>query len=99
MLEHRPGFLATLCLQPYADTLALHMALCKWVRDMGREVDSELLVGAAEIAERLKLAQVQTVHLWRRRYGDFPSPIAQLRQALIWYWPDVESWAKRTGRL
>ena len=88
-----------LCAYSLMRILALHMALCKRVTDMGREVDSELLVGAAEIAERLKLAQVQTVHLWRRRYGDFPSPIAQLRQALIWYWPDVESWAKRTGRL
>jgi hypothetical protein len=64
-----------------------------------RRVFADELVGAAEIAERLGLAQVQTVHSWRRRYSDFPEPVAQLRQALIWEWPDVESWARRTGRL
>jgi hypothetical protein len=65
---------------------------------MGRLVDADQLVGAAEIAERLGLAQVQTVHAWRRRYDDFPAPVARLRQALIWAWPDVERWAKTTGR-
>jgi hypothetical protein len=28
-----------------------------------------------------------------------PEPVAELRQALIWSWPDVERWAKATGRL
>lgn len=64
-----------------------------------RRVYTDDLVGAAEIAERLGLAQVQTVHSWRRRYDDFPAPIAQLRQALIWDWRDVDGWARRTGRL
>jgi predicted DNA-binding transcriptional regulator AlpA len=62
-------------------------------------VESEQLVGAAEIAQRLGLAQAQTVHLWRRRYADFPQPVATLQQALIWYWPDVERWARQTRRL
>ena len=66
---------------------------------MGRKLDADDLVGAAEIAERLGLAQVQTVHTWRRRYDDFPEPVARLRQALIWSWPEIEAWAKRTGRL
>lgn len=66
---------------------------------MGRKLDADDLVGAAEIAERLALAQVQTVHTWRRRYQDFPEPVAQLKQALIWSWPDVEAWARATHRL
>jgi hypothetical protein len=66
---------------------------------MGRKLDADDLVGAAEIAERLGLAQVQTVHTWRRRYADFPEPIARLKQALIWAWPDIERWARRTSRL
>lgn len=66
---------------------------------MGRKLDVDDLVGAAEIAERLGLAQVQTVHTWRRRYEDFPEPVAQLRQALIWSWQDIEAWARGTGRL
>jgi hypothetical protein len=66
---------------------------------VSKQVNVEDLVGAAEIADRLGLAQSQTVHSWRRRYEDFPEPIAQLRTALIWSWPDVECWAKRTGRI
>ena len=57
------------------------------------------LVGATEIAARLGVAYVETIHNWRRRYPDFPQPVAKLRQALIWSWPDVETWAKATGRL
>jgi hypothetical protein len=57
------------------------------------------LVGASDIAERLDLAQTQTVHTLRNRHADFPKPIAQLKTAYIWAWPDVEAWARRTGRL
>jgi hypothetical protein len=62
-------------------------------------VNVDDLVGAAEIADRLDIAHPETVHAWRKRYADFPEPVAQLRQALIWSWPDVEAWAKATGRL
>jgi hypothetical protein len=65
---------------------------------VGRKVDADQLVGAAEIADRLGVARPQVVHLWRTRYPDFPEPVAQLRQALVWYWPDIERWARRTGR-
>lgn len=64
-----------------------------------RKVSVDDLVGAAEIADRLGLAQPQTVHSWRRRYADFPAPVAQLQTALIWVWPDVEAWARASGRL
>lgn len=66
---------------------------------MGRRLDAEHLVGAAEIAARLGVKRPQVVHDWRRRYEDFPDPVAHLRQALVWYWPDVERWARATGRL
>lgn len=69
------------------------------VEEMGRRVDSEHLVGAAEIAARLGVKRPQVVHDWRRRHEDFPEPVAHLRQALVWYWPDVERWARATGRL
>lgn len=64
-----------------------------------RQVYADELVGAAEIAERLQLRQVQTVHTWRSRYPAFPEPVARLRRALIWCWPDIEAWARSTGRL
>lgn len=57
------------------------------------------LVGAAEIAERLGWAHPQTVHTTRRRHPEFPPPVARLRQALVWSWPEVASWARDTGRL
>jgi len=57
------------------------------------------LVGAAEIAERLGVKRSTVVHDWRRRHADFPQPVAQLKTALVWAWPDVEKWARRTGRL
>ena len=65
---------------------------------MGRRVDVDQLVGAAEIAERLDVLR-QTVHQLHRRHPDFPAPVATLRQAMVWNWPDVEAWARRTGRL
>jgi hypothetical protein len=65
---------------------------------VGRRIDSDHLVGAAEIAARLGVKRPQVVHDWRRRYPDFPEPVAHLRQALVWNWPDVERWARATGR-
>lgn len=64
-----------------------------------RKVYADELVGAAEVAERLGLAYVQTVHTWRSRYSDFPDPVATLKRAMIWSWPDIEAWARSTGRL
>ena len=64
-----------------------------------RSINPELLVGSHEIAERLNVKRHQVVHTWRHRHADFPAPIRELRHTLIWYWPDVEKWARRTGRL
>jgi hypothetical protein len=66
---------------------------------VGRKVDVNDLVGAAEIADRLGIAHAQSVHNLRRRYDDSPAPVASLRQAMVWAWPDVERWAIATGRL
>lgn len=66
---------------------------------MGRKVDVEALVGTHEIAERLGAASPEVVYSWRRRYADFPSPITRLRIGFVWNWPDVEKWARKTGRL
>ena len=66
---------------------------------MGRKVDVDQLVGASEIAKRLGLSSAQAVHNWRTRHADFPGPVATLDMGLVWSWPDVEEWARRTGRL
>ena len=64
-----------------------------------RKVAVQDLVGAAEIADRLGWSHAQSVHTIRRRHPDFPEPVATLRQAMVWAWPDVEAWGKSTGRL
>lgn len=66
---------------------------------MGRQVDVDQLVGASEIAERLGVNRPSLVQDWRLRYSDFPQPVARLKGAHVWAWPDVERWARRSGRL
>lgn len=65
---------------------------------VARKVDPGDLVGVAEIADRLGRS-VQAVHAWKRRYPDFPEPVAHLSMGLLWVWSDVERWAQTTGRL
>ena len=66
---------------------------------MTRKLDVNHLVGATEIAQRLGLSRGQVVHNWRARFADFPEPVHELAMGLLWYWPDVEEWARTTGRL
>lgn len=56
------------------------------------------LVNAVEIANRLGLAHAQSVSVLRQRHPSFPAPVARSGRALIWAWPDVEVWARATGR-
>jgi predicted DNA-binding transcriptional regulator AlpA len=65
---------------------------------MARRVPVDQLVGATEIAQRLGMNKSTVVHDWRYRYPEFPEPVASLAGGFIWAWPDVERWAKATGR-
>jgi hypothetical protein len=62
-------------------------------------VDPANLVGTVEIAKRLGAKQHRVVNEWIRRYPDFPDPLVVVGGARVWDWPDIERWAKRTGRL
>lgn len=66
---------------------------------MPDSVDPADLVSTADIAERLGLAHTETVHSWRRRHSDFPPPAVERGRVLLWHWPEVERWARATGRL
>lgn len=66
---------------------------------MGRKVDVDDIVSASEIAARLGVNQRSVVHDWRRRHPDFPQPVARVKLGYLWAWPDIERWARRTGRL
>ena len=65
---------------------------------MGRRLDVEQLVDAAEIAERLGVSGRQVVQNWVHRYEDFPTPAVRRTRAVLWYWPEVKTWARQTGR-
>lgn len=66
---------------------------------MGRKVDLDDLVTSQQIATRLGLAYVQTVHNWIHRYPDFPGPVWTEGRFKLWLWPEVARWARETGRL
>ncbi|MEY2464932.1 MAG: hypothetical protein QOH64_3070 [Acidimicrobiaceae bacterium] len=65
---------------------------------MGRRLDVDKLVGTVEIARLLGVKRPQVVHDWMRRHPDFPAPVLELSRVRVWYWPEVERWAARTGR-
>lgn len=64
---------------------------------MASRPNANNLVGASEIAERLGVGS-SVVHDWARRYRDFPVPLAKLSMGNLWWWPEVQSWARSTGR-
>src|SRR5207302_1733821 len=51
---------------------------------VGRRLDVDQLVGVTEIAHRLGAKTAGRVHDWRRRYPDFPAPVASLKMGLVW---------------
>jgi hypothetical protein len=61
---------------------------------MTRAIDPSQLVSAVEIARRLHLKSAEAVHSWRRAGIGFPAPIGRRRE-FLWYWPDVQAWARR----
>lgn len=70
---------------------------------VGRKVDVDDLVSAVEIAARLGAKRSTVVYDWRRRQAGtdhpFPEPLTRLGSVHVWAWPDVEKWARKTGRL
>ena len=54
-------------------------------------------VGAEDIAERMGVKR-QTVAMWRYREL-LPEPRWKVSGLPCWDWPDIEKWAKSTGRL
>lgn len=55
------------------------------------------VVGIPEIATRLGVSR-STVDQWKWR-GVLPEPRWTVGGRPAWDWPDIESWAKETGRL
>lgn len=66
---------------------------------MGKRVDVDHLVNAAQIADRLGLRDGQVVRNWRGRAREFPEPVVDRDRLTLWEWPAVERWARKAGRL
>lgn len=58
------------------------------------KVDTEDLIGAAEVAKILGLAHHNSVTTYLRRYEDFPRPVLDLSESRIRLWlrPEVMAW-------
>jgi hypothetical protein len=65
--------------------------------EYGSGVAWEDPVGSADIARRLGVQRL-TVVQWRKR-GLLPEPKGTASGAPLWDWPDIEAWARATGRL
>jgi len=64
-------------------------------------VDLDDLIDATGVAGLLGLARRSAVTVYRSRYPDFPQPVrtSEGGRCLLWLRPDVEAWARATGRL
>jgi hypothetical protein len=68
---------------------------------MAPMVRTEDLVDAQGVADILELSHRNTVSAYQRRYPDMPRPVVILGsgRTRLWLRPEVEAWAKGTGRL
>jgi len=59
-------------------------------------VDTDDLIDAQEIADRLGLAHRNTVSLYQRRYADMPRAIVDLGpgRPKLWLSSEIDRWAK-----
>lgn len=55
-------------------------------------------VGLSEIAELSKVS-TQTVNNWKKRYSDFPKPIAQIKAGEFYDEEQIINWLKRRGKI
>lgn len=79
------------CIHVYANTPPK-------VPPVGRSVEVENLIDAQGIADRLGLAQRQTISSFVSRYPDFPKALGMWGRTRLWDWTEVEAWARQTGR-
>lgn len=61
---------------------------------MSPKVNTEDLIGAAEVAEILGLTHHNSVSTYLRRYEDFPRPVVDLPKSRVRLWlrQDIKTW-------
>ena len=64
---------------------------------MSPKVNTEDLVGAAEVARILGLSHHNSVTTYLRRYEDFPTPVVELSESRVRLWlrQDIVGWKDR----
>ena len=64
---------------------------------MSPKVNTEDLIGAAEVADILGLAHHNSVSTYLRRYEDFPRPVVDLPKSRVRLWlrQDINEWRKQ----
>jgi predicted DNA-binding transcriptional regulator AlpA len=57
-------------------------------------IDPVELVNAQEAAPLIGLSNPSGVSVYRRRYSDFPRPIVEKGQCVLWLRSEIEAWAR-----
>jgi predicted DNA-binding transcriptional regulator AlpA len=67
---------------------------------MSPKVNTEDLIGAAEVAEILGLAHHNSVSTYLHRYEDFPRPVVDLPKSRVRLWlrQDIDRWRKHRSK-
>lgn len=61
---------------------------------VGAVLESDVLVGSADIVARLGLKRLQNLHYYMKHDPTFPQQLGNISGALLWSWPDIEDWAR-----
>jgi predicted DNA-binding transcriptional regulator AlpA len=64
---------------------------------MGRRIDVDDMIDAADVAKILGLANQKSVHVYAARYADMPKPVLDRgpRRAKLWLRSEVLAWQRR----
>jgi predicted DNA-binding transcriptional regulator AlpA len=62
------------------------------------KIDPADLIGPSEVAPIIGLTNPGGVSVYRRRHADFPAPVVEKAQCVLWLRSEIEAWARATGR-
>jgi hypothetical protein len=74
-----------------------HSGLGNLAENHDMYVGADDLVSLSEVAARSGRS-ANTIQTWRRRYPDFPAPVAKLASGPVWDWNDVARWIRTRRR-
>ena len=65
--------------------------------EVGEKVDTDDLIGAAEVQAILRLSHPSSVTTYLRRYADFPQPVVDLSASRVRLWKrqDIMRWQEQ----